>query len=336
MTVEKKKDSSIETLRGIAIVLVVMGHVIGYKADEGMKVAEDSFLRHLYYTFEYLRMPLFTVISGWVYALKPVSKSYFTIFTLKKCRRLLLPLIFVGGFYYIVQNLVPGTSNSYALSDIWKILVLPYTFYWYLQSLFIVFLIIAVIDIYKLSNKFSNWLIILCLSFILLIFRDTLFNESVPNIFGFKGAIYLFPFFLIGVGIKRFATQFNNKYLLWSLGIILIVCLVFQQLAWYKITDYIFSKNSGLGLVIGITGTITLMHSHFSNKWFAWLGNFAFSIFLFHSFGASGGRIIVNALGFHDTTFVFFVSLSLGLFLPIVAEKILDRFKITRFLLLGR
>jgi fucose 4-O-acetylase-like acetyltransferase len=110
MTVEKKKDSSIETLRGIAIVLVVMGHVIGYKADEGMKVAEDSFLRHLYYTFEYLRMPLFTVISGWVYALKPVSKSYFTIFTLKKCRRLLLPLIFVGGFYYIVQNLVPGET----------------------------------------------------------------------------------------------------------------------------------------------------------------------------------------------------------------------------------
>ncbi len=70
-----KQDNSVQTLRGFAIILVVMGHVIGYKGDEGMKVADDSFWRYMYYTLEYFRMPLFTVISGWVYTLRPVSKE---------------------------------------------------------------------------------------------------------------------------------------------------------------------------------------------------------------------------------------------------------------------
>jgi peptidoglycan/LPS O-acetylase OafA/YrhL len=336
MATKNQKNLSIETLRGIAILLVVMGHVIGYKSDEGMKVADNSFLRHLYFTFEYLRMPLFTVISGWVYSLMPVTKNYFKIFTIKKCRRLLLPLVFVGGLYYILQSIIPGTSNSYELKNIWRILLFPYTFYWYLQSLFIVFFVISIIDSFKLSEKIYNWLIILALSFLLLIVRDDLFPETIQNYFGFKGAIYLLPFFLIGVGVKRFESQFNNKYLLWTFGITLIACLIFQQLSWYKVTDYVFSRYSGIGLIIGITGTITLMHTHFTNKWFAWLGNFAYSIFLFHSFGASGSRIIINALGIHNVAVVFFISLTFGMALPIVAEKILDRFKITRLLMLGR
>ena len=82
------KDQSVETLRGMAIILVVMGHVIGSDNTGGMKVPDDSFLRHLYFTFEYLRMPLFTMISGWVYALHPVSQSNWNDFTIKKIRRI--------------------------------------------------------------------------------------------------------------------------------------------------------------------------------------------------------------------------------------------------------
>jgi glucans biosynthesis protein C len=158
MTTKTKKDLSVETLRGIAIILVVMGHVIGSKSDGGMKVPDDSFLRHLYFTFQYLRMPLFTVISGWVYALRPARLDKLGDFTIKKIRRILIPLIFVGGTYYIVQSIVPGTNFSYELKDIWRIVIFPYTFYWYLQSLFIVFLIVSVIDSYNLAQTFNKWM----------------------------------------------------------------------------------------------------------------------------------------------------------------------------------
>src|SRR6056297_1823840 len=119
MAIDRNKDLSIETLRGIAIILVVIGHVIGSKSDGGMRVADDSFLRHLYFSFQYLRMPLFTVISGWVYALRPVAPGNVTSFTIKKIRRIILPLIFVGGSYYVIQSILPGTNFSYPLNDIW-------------------------------------------------------------------------------------------------------------------------------------------------------------------------------------------------------------------------
>ena len=69
---QAEKDTTIETLRGAVIILVVIGHVIGSASDGGMKVSDDSILRYFYFTFiDPLQMPLFTIIAGSVYALRP-------------------------------------------------------------------------------------------------------------------------------------------------------------------------------------------------------------------------------------------------------------------------
>lgn len=336
MSVQRKKDTSIETLRGLAIILVVMGHVIGSASDGGMKVDDDSFLRHLYFTFQYLRMPLFTVISGWVYALRPAQKDNLGSFTVKKVRRIILPLIFVGGAYYILQSLVPGTNFSYDLKDIWQIAIFPYTFYWYLQALFIVFLIVSVVDSKGWANTFTGWLVLFGASLILLFLRDMFIPQTFPNYFGFKGGLYLLPFFVIGVGIKRFKSYFDNKIFVWINAIIIVAGLVIQQLIWYDIIHYKLSSSGGLGLLIGVTGVIICLRIHFSFKWLVWMGSYAYTIFLFHSFGTSGGRIILNKIGIFSTPVVFFFSLLLGLFIPILIENILDKFGTTRMLFLGR
>ena len=276
--IERKKDLSVETLRGAAIIFVVMGHVIGSTSAEGMQVKDDSFLRHLYYTFEYLRMPLFTVISGWVYALHPASLINLKSFFEKKVRRIILPLIYVGASYFILQYITPGTNNKGNLMDIWKILVFPYTLYWYLPSLFLVFMVISILDAYQRISSFTNWLITFGLGMLLVLFREYIIPESWPNYFSFKGAIYLFPFFLIGIGIIRFKEVFTNRYLLTILLIILIVSLTFQQLAWYNIIEYNLSKRSGVGLLIGLSGTILLFRLHWKVKWLIWIGSFAYTI----------------------------------------------------------
>jgi peptidoglycan/LPS O-acetylase OafA/YrhL len=332
----RKKDMSVETLRGAAIILVVMGHVIGSTAEGGMQVAEDSFLRHLYFTFEYLRMPLFTVISGWVYALHPAALTDLKSFFIKKVRRIILPLIFVGASYFILQYLIPGTNKKGNLADIWQILVFPYTLYWYLPSLFLVFMVISVVDAYQKMSSFTGWLVVFILALLLLLFRDYLIPESWPNYFSYKGAIYLLPFFIIGIGIKRFKEIFTNRYLLISLLIILVVSLTLQQLAWYKIIGFNLSKSGGIGLLIGLAGTILLFRVHLQAKWLIWIGGYAYTIYLFHAFGTAGGRILTKATGMHATVVVFFVSLLAGMFIPIVAEMVLDRFKLTRMLFLGR
>jgi len=336
MELKKEKDLSVETLRGAAIILVVIGHVIGSGSDGGMQVDDDSFLRHFYYTFEYLRMPLFTVISGWVYALHPVTYKYFNDFILKKIRRILLPMIFVGMAYFLLQYLVPGTNAKGDLAEIWKIVVFPYTLFWYLPSLFLVFVLVAIIDSIRKMETFTNWLLVFCVALMVLLVRDFFIAQESLNFFSYKGAIYLLPFFIMGVGIKRFKDFFNNRLFITSLLIILISSLIIQQFSWYKIFDYNFSKSGGIGLLIGLTGTILLFRLRWKVNWLIWFGSFAYSIFLFHAFGTAAGRIIIQKFGIHYSAIIFIVSLVAGMCFPIIAEKIFDRFGITRMLFLGR
>ncbi len=102
-----EKDLFVETLRGLAITLVVIGHVIGSASDGGMQVSDDSFLRYLYYTFiEFLQMPLFTIIAGWVYALNPIKQGNFLPFIKKKVYRILVPMIVVGVVYFLLSEVL--------------------------------------------------------------------------------------------------------------------------------------------------------------------------------------------------------------------------------------
>lgn len=336
MELNKRKDLSVETLRGSAILLVVIGHVIGSGSDGGMQVANDSFLRHFYYTFEYLRMPLFTVISGWVYALHPAKLEKIKDFIVKKIRRILLPMIFVGVAYFLLQYLVPGTNKKGEMSEIWQIFVLPYTLFWYLPSLFLVFVLAAAVDSYRKMETFVNWILIFGFSLAVLLIRDSIISQESLNYFSYKGALYLLPFFIMGIGIKRFKDFFSNKILIVAQIIILVTSFVVQQLAWYKVIEYSFSKSGGIGLLIGLTGTILLFRLRWKVNWLIWIGSFAYSIFLFHAFGTAGGRIIIQKLGIDSSWIIFGVSLIAGMCLPIIAEKILDRYGITRMLFLGR
>lgn len=332
-----EKDKTIETLRGGVIILVVIGHVIGSAYDGGMKVSDDSFLRYIYYTFiDPIQMPLFTIIAGWVYTLRPNSYEKTKGFIRKKALRILIPMFVVGICYFLIQYFTPGTNRKGNLLDIWELLIFPYTLFWYLYSLFIVFIIIAIIDGFKKMNTITSWLLIFSVSIILLLVRDTIIPNQAPNYFSYQGAMYLLPCFILGVGINRFKTLFQNKILIYSVPLILFICIIIQQLSWFKLIDYTVHKDTIVGLLIGLTGTIMLLRFKLNTKWLIWFGGFAYSIYLFHAFGTAGGRIISQKLGIQSTLLIFSISLFSGLFSPIIAEKFLERYKITRILFLGR
>ncbi len=331
-----KQDNSVQTLRGFAIILVVMGHVIGYKGDEGMKVADDSIWRHIYYSLEYFRLPLFTVISGWVYTLRPITKDTVTKFINGKARRLLIPLLAVGLVYFLVRMVAPGTNREVHLSDIWKIYVYQYDLYWYLPSLFWVFIVISFIEFNGWMKTFSSWLIALAVSIIFLSIRNVYLTE-IPNYLGAIGMFYLIPFFIIGIGIGRFDKIMSNKFFVTIMIFLFIGGLIIQQLDWFNYIELPFhGKSSPLGLLIGITGTIVLFRVHLVIRWLIYIGGFSYAIYLFHVFGTAGSRIFLNKLGITNDVLVFFISLTAGIVVPIAIELIIDRNKYLRFLFLGR
>ncbi|WP_288205437.1 acyltransferase [uncultured Parabacteroides sp.] len=335
---DKPKVAHIESLRGIAILLVVVGHVIGSTPAGGMKIDYPSFWRYLYLWIDYIQMPLFTGIAGWVYAIKPAIKYKFNAFAYKKAIRLLIPMATVGTLYFIIQYLTPGTNMKGNLADIWKIYIFPYTIYWYLPSLFLIFISMYIIDKYKLCQSTKTWLVLFAATWgISLIIK--IIPSDIPNLFSYKGALAQLPYFITGVGIHRFSEQlYKNKVVIYTYLILTCIGLALLQYKWYYTVngeEISFWYKALLPLWV-ISALMLLLHTNRSCQFFTWLGSFAYSIYLFHGFGTSGGRIIATKLGISSSLLIFIIATVIALFLPILIEKVIDKWQPTRVLFLGK
>lgn len=99
----------IDQLKGIAILLVVLGHVIGYNN------CEDSFLWRFIYSFH---IPLFMFVSGYVAQMRFQIESFgrnetFSYLT-KKLRTLLLSMVTWGvviPFFFLRTMMEQGFIN---------------------------------------------------------------------------------------------------------------------------------------------------------------------------------------------------------------------------------
>ncbi|HCY71177.1 MAG TPA: acyltransferase [Bacteroides cellulosilyticus] len=333
---KNQKNLSIETLRGIAILLVVIGHVIGSAPDGGMKIDFPHPLRYLYVWIDYIQMPLFTAIAGWVYALKPFSHTVsFSEFARKKALRLLVPMAVVGTIYFLVQYFMPGTNNKGELSQMWRIYVYPYTIYWYLPSLFLIFMIQWVVDRYKRMETMAQWTVWCLVAIVLSLINDEGIVHSVPNLFSFKGTLGQLPYFFAGVAAYRFAVDLYRSSVKWLLWIMALSGIALIQVVWFYPGEY--ASLSRIIYPITLIPTLfLLLELKWHNCFFTWIGGYAYSIYLFHGFGTSGGRILLRMVGVKAVMLIFIFATCIATFCPIVVELLMSRFKWGRKLLLGK
>ena len=124
--------------------------------------------------------------------------------------------------------------------------------------------------------------------------------------------------------------------MIYLIPILLLAFVIIQQLSWFKMIDHAVHKDTIDGLLIGFTGIIMLLIFRIKANWLIWFGGFAYSIYLFHAFSTAGGRIISKNLNIDSTIVIFIMSLTAGVLLIIVTDKILERFKLTRVLFLRK
>ena len=330
------KDSSIETLRGLAIVLMVAGHVVGGDTA-GMKLPENHAFRYINDSLVYLRMPLFTVISGFVYAIRPLSPGGYPQFVKGKLRRLVYPLIFVSTIYFILQTFVPSVNSKVEIENIWKIYFISYLHLWYLHSLLLVFATIMLMEYFNLMKTFRGWLICLVVTLIAhFTVLSLLETHQVPNILGSRKYLFLLTFFILGVGLNRFKDVFSNKQI-FSVVLAAFVCgILIQQLSILKVITYYYRPASLLGMLVGLAGITSVFYLRKSNRFLAEMGNFSYSIYLFHVLCAAGNRILLNKLHINNIAVVFILGLLSGIFIPVFLEIIFSKNPLTRKFLLGK
>lgn len=323
------KDLNIETLRGLAILLMVLGHIIGYNASLGLKVQDDSGWRFSYYILQYMRMPLFTVISGYVYAYKPLARfSSNTSFLQRKINRLLCPLVVVATLFFIVQYLTPGTNANAEIGGLWRIYFFHYAHFWFLQGMMVVFIIIVVFEHFKLLNSLKSALV--CLAVFAGIF---LTGQPQTKFFSLNEVPFLLVFFTLGLCLKRFYDSLFIKSILIVAGVLFIAAIVYQvSLFAHPLSDIL---DNSLTLFIGTSACILLIKYSIKNRWLIWLGNFSFGIYLFHVFGTASARMILLRLHISNNFVHVIGAMILGIGLPIILQLIVPRGSILSLLFFG-
>lgn len=327
---KKSKDQSVETLRGLAIALLVAFHASGEAINVRSVSAADGLLSQLAFSLEPLRMPLFTVISGFVYAMRPLRPGCLGKFLQGKARRILLPFFTVATLQYVLKAVGPGVNARENLAELWTVYAYGYAQFWFLQAIFLVFLLIAVAENFKLASRFDRWLWCLAASVLL-----SLYLPDLPY-FSFSGARYLLPYFVLGLGLNRFSDQIFNRKNTTAAFLFLAVGVAAQQLAWFEKISISTERISALALILGCAGNYLLFRFKQEVPGLATLGSYAYSIYLFHFFGFAlatrfGAPIGVAA----NSPQLVVLSLAFGLALPIIFEHLCTGMPVARTAFLG-
>ena len=138
------RDSSFDIMKGIAILLVVLGHSVPDQASaSGIASYPLYLMRTIIYSFH---MPVFFFVAG--YFMHIPLKEGFQKFVNDKSIRLIVPYFTIGLLYFPFKLALSKFANQQINpQDIWKILIgiNPDGELWFLYCLFFISILIAVL-----------------------------------------------------------------------------------------------------------------------------------------------------------------------------------------------
>lgn len=315
-------------LRGLACILLVAYHVVGIPGA-GMQVAEGSVYRYATDSFELIRMPLFTFISGLVYALNPARGDRLKTFFVKKLRRLGFPFLVVSTLFYLLQTHAPGANGTSAPDSMWRIYVFSYAHFWYLQALFLIFTGVALLDVLHAMDRPGRFALAMAAAVVLCL---TVHVDS--NFLSVNEACFLLPHFLLGVGVTRFRAMVPRQTMLGAAGAALAIGVALHQASLWGYLPH-FGWNSGVALLCGMGGAVTLLHAMPPGRIFRTVGASSYAIYLHHALFAAGARVVLHRLAATDGM-IFCVALIAGLTGPMVLEALAQIRPWTRVALVGK
>ncbi len=301
----------IATLRGLACLLLVLYHVAGTDASHGLCLTQGPML-WLNDALTCVRMPLFTFLSGLVYGLRPFDGNS-RRFLAGKARRLLLPMLTVGTLFAAVQSLTRGGN---ALLGPWYLMHLqPVAHFWFVESLFWVFLVVWALERAALLQRPIRFLLPLGLACAVY-----LTTHGWPWL-GLDGAIYLMPYFLLGLALARF----SPPTLLHPGWRVLLVAVALGALALTVNDGAALDRRAPQMLLAGALACTALLHSGLVLPWLAGIGRHSYAIYLFHVFFTASTRLLLDRLGVESLTLQLLLGVTAGLLLPIALARLLER-----------
>lgn len=319
-----KHELWIDLTKMLACVLVALGHLLQslVKSNIIQNGYGYQWFNKTIYLFHVL---LFFVCSGYIYQ----KYSHIDTFTewkkniVKKFISLGIPYFTFSTITFVLKTIFSSDINTRTETGLFGTLfVSPISPYWFLYSLFMIFVFVPTCKTDKLM-KFVLVLCVLCnvLSIVVGInlpyFISTVFSYSV--------------WFVIGMAMAKWNwLKHINKWI----GIVGIVLFFFCSLFVWKYNNLNqFIKNvMGFAAVISIMGLIYSFRYGIQNcDVIRKMGLFIMPIYLMHTISASCCRIVLMKVGINNPIVHIMVGISASLIMPMIYTIIARKVKILDF-----
>lgn len=198
------RNNTLDLLRGLAILIVVIGHAIQVNLSEGRNCFIWS---NLILAFQ---MPLMFFISGYATGFSFPSSNP-KHFIKKKVVRLLIPYLSWEIIHYFIVAVLPNDYRQLGVVEFLKEVFI--SDFWFLRMLFLFFIIMWIVDIvlhliHQDKNTRVSIIVLLVLSLsMMLISRVPLLSQS--------GSLWYYLWFVFGyIGFHVLKTDYIQK--LWK------------------------------------------------------------------------------------------------------------------------
>ncbi len=218
-----KREQWIDGVKGIAIILVVLGHALDGFIGEGVYGNYKHILEHVVTVINIFHMPLFMVVSGYLY-----SKVYLYEKSGTHLKNKIVNLILLYFEWSFIWYMFKTLSRGMTVSDIYKndFVMIPIKsigVYWYLYILIFLYFIMKKIVMITKGYKNGAFIVFVILSMIYLIPEIVLIGDTK---FTIVRVLYYLMFFYYGYLLQ--IQNIKKSYFIENLGLVLLQsCLIF-------------------------------------------------------------------------------------------------------------
>lgn len=288
----KERVIWIDQLKGVAILLVVIGHILWFSMGFADVHINGCLLLKFIYSFH---MPLFIFLSGLVINSVPNVRKL-----LSKICQFCCPLLFVGVLYsYYIGN----DFSMFAFSST----KLGYWYLWVLSIFYVLYYLLYRNEESILSGNRTRqimfYLVLPILIWIALKLLVTYIDKNYTDLFCLRACSEHWPYFCIGIWCGKFRLLEKVERWRWLTSFALLLYIV---VFWLLIAYNLSFHGAGLLLFFYPFTTILLiailwknnfevLNSHVSNQ-LSFLGRHTLDIYIIHMFFIGN----MNLLFLHD------------------------------------
>lgn len=307
---EIKREPWVDVIKGIAILLVVFGHVIEACQEAVLLNGSLNLLMKSIYNIIYsFHMPLFFFVSGYLFSKTTLSNT--TKAKVSIANFALLYLIY--SFLFLTMRLVMS-SNLYSEVSIWHFVTLPIKpigFLWYLWVLTIYYILFSVFNFKRLSIKYQ----------IIIVVGLNVAINIANSIFSVPSQVYLIFYYIIFFWTGILFTNFKgitilNIYLYTISAFAGLLVLILVLNCEHNIKNIPIVNTAVALLIVGII--IYYSYSReIRNKYLEYIGKNSLTIYVFHPFFVTACRIVCFKLHIMGITSIV-VMIAIGVCTPLV------------------